>query len=64
MTDSYVGSNPHRFEKMVGTLYLGEVVRHALIALTAEKAIFTGTNAAVLKEKGVFTIQHILDIIK
>ncbi|NXA96882.1 HXK3 protein, partial [Melanocharis versteri] len=58
-------SNPgeKRFEKMVGSLYLGEIVRHALIALTAEKAIFTGTDVAVLKEKGVFTIQHILDII-
>ncbi|NXQ12242.1 HXK3 protein, partial [Peucedramus taeniatus] len=51
-----------RFEKMVGTLYLGEIVRHALITLTAEKAIFTGTNAAVLREKGVFTIQHVLEI--
>lgn len=64
MTDFHVGSNPCRFEKMVGTLYLGEIVRHALIALTAEKAIFTGTSVAVLKEKGVFTIQHILEIIK
>ncbi|NWX63895.1 HXK3 protein, partial [Promerops cafer] len=52
-----------RFEKMVGTLYLGEIVRHALIALTAEKAIFTETNIAVLKERGVFTMQHVLDII-
>ncbi|NXS86473.1 HXK2 protein, partial [Erpornis zantholeuca] len=52
-----------RFEKLVGTLYLGEIVRHALIALTAEKAIFTGTDITVLKQKGVFTMQHILDII-
>ncbi|NXO95717.1 HXK3 protein, partial [Certhia brachydactyla] len=52
-----------RFEKLVGSLYLGEIIRHALIALTAEKALFTGTNAAVLKEKGVFTMQHVLDII-
>ncbi|NXQ40996.1 HXK3 protein, partial [Catharus fuscescens] len=58
-------SNPgeKRFEKMVGSLYLGEIVRHALIALTAEKALFTGTDTAVLKEKGVFTMQHVLDII-
>ncbi|XP_038006369.1 hexokinase-3 isoform X2 [Motacilla alba alba] len=57
-------SNPgeKRFEKMVGTLYLGEIVRHVLIALTAEKAIFAGTSAAVLKEKGVFTMQHLLEI--
>lgn len=64
MTDSYVVSNPRRFEKLVGSLYLGEIVRHALIALTAEKALFTGNDIAVLKEKGVFTMQHVLDIIK
>ncbi|NWS81720.1 HXK3 protein, partial [Toxostoma redivivum] len=58
-------SNPgeKRFEKLVGSLYLGEIVRHALIALTAEKALFTGNDIAVLKEKGVFTMQHVLDII-
>uniref|UniRef100_A0A8C5IHF1 Hexokinase-2 n=1 Tax=Junco hyemalis TaxID=40217 RepID=A0A8C5IHF1_JUNHY len=57
-------SNPgeKRFEKMVGTLYLGEIVRHVLIALTAEKAMFTGTDAAVLKEKGVITeVKRILE---
>lgn len=59
-----MGSNSHRFEKMVGTLYLGEIVRHVLIALTAEKAMFTGTDAAILKEKGVFTMQHLLEIVK
>ncbi|XP_056358121.1 hexokinase-3 [Oenanthe melanoleuca] len=58
-------SNPgqKRFEKMVGTLYVGEIVRHALIALTAEKALFTGADVAVLKQKGVFTMKHVLDII-
>ncbi|XP_059339379.1 hexokinase-3 isoform X2 [Ammospiza nelsoni] len=58
-------SNPgeKRFEKMVGTLYLGEIVRHVLIALTAEKAMFTGTDTAVLKEKGVFTMQHLQEIV-
>ncbi|NXQ54300.1 HXK3 protein, partial [Anthoscopus minutus] len=58
-------SNPgeKRFEKLVGSLYLGEIVRHALITLTAEKAVFTDTNISVLKEKGVFTMQHILEII-
>ncbi|NXS29588.1 HXK2 protein, partial [Pomatostomus ruficeps] len=58
-------SNPgeKRFEKLVGSLYLGEIVRHALIRLTAEKALFTGTDAAILKEKGVFTTQHVLEII-
>ncbi|XP_015497583.1 hexokinase-3 isoform X2 [Parus major] len=52
-----------RFEKMVGSLYLGEIIRHTLIALSAEKAIFTGTDVGVLKEKGVFTMQHVLEIV-
>ncbi|NXE91908.1 HXK3 protein, partial [Menura novaehollandiae] len=52
-----------RFEKMVGSLYLGEIVRHALITLTAEKALFTGSSADVLKEKGVLTTQQVLQII-
>ncbi|XP_058704367.1 hexokinase-3 isoform X1 [Poecile atricapillus] len=52
-----------RFEKMVGSLYLGEIIRHALIALSAEKAVFTGTDVGVLKEKGVFTMQHVLEIV-
>ncbi|NXD30637.1 HXK2 protein, partial [Spelaeornis formosus] len=58
-------SNPgeKRFEKMVGTLYLGEIVRHALITLASERAIFTGSDVTVLKEKGVFTMQHVLGII-
>uniref|UniRef100_A0A672TH06 hexokinase n=1 Tax=Strigops habroptila TaxID=2489341 RepID=A0A672TH06_STRHB len=40
-------SNPgkKRFEKLVGSLYLGEIVRHVLVALAAEKAVFTGSNA-------------------
>ncbi|NXP27561.1 HXK3 protein, partial [Scytalopus superciliaris] len=53
-----------RFEKMVGSLYLGEIVRHVLIALAAEKVLFTGKNVAVLKEKGVLKTQQVLDIIK
>ncbi|NWV27761.1 HXK2 protein, partial [Origma solitaria] len=58
-------SNPgvKRFEKLVGSLYLGEIARHALIGLTSEKALFAETDIGVLKEKGVFTTQHVLDII-
>ncbi|NXY12701.1 HXK2 protein, partial [Atrichornis clamosus] len=52
-----------RFEKLVGSLYLGEIVRHALIALTAEKAIFTESYPAILKEKGVLTTQQVLQIL-
>ncbi|NXG25478.1 HXK3 protein, partial [Grallaria varia] len=51
-----------RFEKMVGSLYLGETVRHVLITLAAEKALFTGRSAAVLKEKGALKTQQVLEI--
>ncbi|XP_014803616.1 PREDICTED: hexokinase-3 [Calidris pugnax] len=58
-------SNPgvKRFEKLVGSLYLGDVVRHALIALAAEKALFIGSNVTVLGTKGVLTTQQVLEII-
>ncbi|NXX38780.1 HXK2 protein, partial [Tricholaema leucomelas] len=59
-------SNPgeKRFEKMVGTLYLGEIIRHVLISLAAEKELFVGSNVVVLRTKGVFQMQQILEIIE
>ncbi|NXT36937.1 HXK3 protein, partial [Pelecanoides urinatrix] len=58
-------SNPgeKRFEKLVGSLYLGEIVRHALIALAAEKALFTGSSVAILGTKDVLKTQQVLEII-
>ncbi|NXS43723.1 HXK2 protein, partial [Balaeniceps rex] len=58
-------SNPgeKRFEKLVGSLYLGEIIRHALTALAAEKALFTGSSAAVLRTKDVLKTQQVLEII-
>ncbi|XP_061216214.1 hexokinase-3 [Neopsephotus bourkii] len=58
-------SNPgkKRFEKLVGSLYLGEIVRHVLIALAAEKAIFTGSNTGILRNKDVLKTHHVLEII-
>ncbi|NXR16081.1 HXK3 protein, partial [Semnornis frantzii] len=53
-----------RFEKMVGTLYLGEIIRHVLISLAAEKELFVGSNVVVLRTKGVFQMQQILEIIE
>ncbi|XP_026714149.1 hexokinase-3 [Athene cunicularia] len=51
-----------RFEKLVGSLYLGEIVRHALIALAAEKALFIGSSIDVLRTKDVLKTQHVLEI--
>uniref|UniRef100_A0A8B9S2B8 hexokinase n=1 Tax=Accipiter nisus TaxID=211598 RepID=A0A8B9S2B8_9AVES len=42
-----------RFEKLVGSLYLGEIVRHVLTALVAEKVLFTGRSVAILRTKDV-----------
>ncbi|XP_040460655.1 hexokinase-3 isoform X3 [Falco naumanni] len=58
-------SNPgeKRFEKLVSSLYLGEIVRHVLTALAAEKALFIGSNVAVLRTKDVLKIQQVLEII-
>lgn len=54
----------HRFEKLVGSLYLGEIVRHVLVALAAEKAVFTGSNAGILRNKDVLKTHQVLEIIK
>ncbi|NXA03005.1 HXK2 protein, partial [Sapayoa aenigma] len=58
-------SNPglKRFEKLVGSLYLGEIVRHVLITLIAQKELFTRSDVAVLKEKGVLKTHQVLEII-
>ncbi|NXI39610.1 HXK2 protein, partial [Galbula dea] len=58
-------SNPgeKRFEKLVGSLYLGEIVRHVLIALATEKALFNGSNVIVLRTKGALKTQQVLQII-
>ncbi|KFO81466.1 Hexokinase-3, partial [Cuculus canorus] len=58
-------SNPgeRRFEKLVGSLYLGEIVRHVLIALTVEKALFVGNDVTVLKTKDALKTQQVLEII-
>ncbi|NXW37865.1 HXK2 protein, partial [Phaetusa simplex] len=58
-------SNPgkKRFEKLVGSLYLGDIVRHTLMALSAEKALFIGSNVTVLGTKGALNTQQVLEII-
>ncbi|NXV11347.1 HXK3 protein, partial [Cepphus grylle] len=52
-----------RFEKLVGSLYLGDIVRHTLMALSAEKALFIGSNVTVLGTKGALETQQVLEII-
>ncbi|XP_051487517.1 hexokinase-3 [Apus apus] len=52
-----------RFEKLVGGVYLGEIVRHVLMALAVEKALFIGSNVTILRTKDVISTQQVLDII-
>uniref|UniRef100_A0A493TJ96 hexokinase n=1 Tax=Anas platyrhynchos platyrhynchos TaxID=8840 RepID=A0A493TJ96_ANAPP len=57
-------SNPgeRRFEKMVGGLYLGEIVRHAMLMLAAEQALFIGASTSTLGSKDAFKTQQVLEI--
>ncbi|XP_021265806.1 hexokinase-3-like isoform X4 [Numida meleagris] len=57
-------SNPgeRRFEKLVGSLYLGEIVRHAMLMLASDQALFIGRNTSSLATKGVLTTQQVLEI--
>ncbi|KAM6056489.1 hexokinase-3 [Chlamydotis macqueenii] len=52
-----------RFEKLVGGLYLGEIVRHVLTTLAAEGALFLGSSVTVLRTKDVLKTQQVLEII-
>ncbi|XP_068815889.1 hexokinase-3 isoform X2 [Struthio camelus] len=52
-----------RFEKLVGGLYLGEIVRHVLAKLAAEGALFGGGGVPVLGTKDVFKTQQVLEMI-
>ncbi|NWX43938.1 HXK3 protein, partial [Steatornis caripensis] len=52
-----------RFEKLVGGLYLGEIVRHVLATLAAEKALLIGSDVTILSTKDVLKTQQVLEII-
>ncbi|NWX93552.1 HXK3 protein, partial [Nothoprocta pentlandii] len=52
-----------RFEKLIGGLYLGEIVRHVLAKLAAEGALFSGAAAPALATKDVLKTQQVLEII-
>lgn len=54
----------HRFEKLVGSLYLGETVRHAMLMLASEQALFIGRNTSTLATKAVLTTQQVLEIME
>lgn len=49
---------------MVGGLYLGEIVRHAVLMLAAEQALFVGASASVLGAKDAFKTQQVLEIME
>ncbi|NXK52960.1 HXK2 protein, partial [Chauna torquata] len=51
-----------RFEKLVGGLYLGEIVRNVMVMLAAEQALFNGACTSILGTKDVFKTQQVLEI--
>ncbi|KAM8798869.1 hexokinase-3 [Eudromia elegans] len=52
-----------RFEKLIGSLYLGEIVRHVLAKLAAEGALFSGAAGSALGTKDALNTQQVLEII-
>ncbi|XP_027722962.1 hexokinase-3 isoform X1 [Vombatus ursinus] len=51
-----------RFEKMVGGLYLGELVRLVLIHLAGQRALFGGVTSPALLTRGSVHIEHVMEI--
>ncbi|KAM9067521.1 hexokinase-3 [Sarcophilus harrisii] len=51
-----------RFEKMVGGLYLGELVRLVLIHLAGQGALFGGVTSPALLTHGSVHVQHVMEI--
>ncbi|XP_043837583.1 hexokinase-3 [Dromiciops gliroides] len=51
-----------RFEKMVGGLYLGELVRLVMIHLAGQRALFGGVTSPALLTRGSVHIEHVMEI--
>ncbi|XP_051834965.1 hexokinase-3 [Antechinus flavipes] len=51
-----------RFEKMVGGLYMGELVRLVLIHLAGQGALFGGVPSPALLTHGSVHVQHVMEI--
>ncbi|XP_007474181.1 hexokinase-3 [Monodelphis domestica] len=51
-----------RFEKMVGGLYLGELIRLVLIHLAGQRALFDGATSPALLTHGSVPIEHVMEI--
>lgn len=45
---------PQRYEKLISGMYLGEIVRHALIDLASRKILFQGQQPSALKNQNLF----------
>ncbi|CAL9701735.1 unnamed protein product [Knipowitschia caucasica] len=57
-------SNPGKqsFEKMVSSLYLGELVRLVILKMAKQGLLFKGSVSNVLKTKGTITMTHVAAI--
>jgi hexokinase len=51
-----------RFEKYISGKYIGEIVRHVLIAMAKESSFFSNHASQKLLQYGSFTAKHISEI--
>ncbi|XP_019390874.1 PREDICTED: hexokinase-3 [Crocodylus porosus] len=52
----------HRFEKLIGSLYLGEIARLLLVQLAQDKALHAGGTTPQLRTQGMVTALEVLNI--
>lgn len=52
----------YRFEKMISGMYMGELVRLALVRFTKDKLLFGGTGSDLLYKRGNFFTKYVSEI--
>lgn len=52
----------HRFEKMIGGLYLGELVRLALVHLAQAGVLFGGCTSSALLTPGSIRLEDVAEL--
>lgn len=51
-----------RFEKCIGGMYMGELLRLVLIHLNEKGVIFAGKDVTLLKERNVINTKHVSEV--
>ena len=53
---------PGRFEKLISGMYLGEIVRHVLLALVERQVLFRGKPCPKLQTRDIFQTKFLSTI--